>query len=56
MKIMRKPKDVRCMVKDTADSIINIMLRLDINEGKHEMLKKKWRRNLELLIPLQFYT
>lgn len=45
MKIRRKPKGIGCEVKNAADSVTNIMLRLEINEGKDEMSKKMWQKD-----------
>ncbi|XP_069354527.1 piggyBac transposable element-derived protein 3-like [Maniola hyperantus] len=46
MKIKRKPKGVGCEVKTACDSGTNIMIRMEINEGKESMSAKKWQREL----------
>lgn len=46
IKIKRKPKGVGCEVKNIADSTSNIMLRMEINEGKDLMKEKKWQAEL----------
>ncbi|CAG4980648.1 unnamed protein product [Parnassius apollo] len=43
MTIKRKPKGVGCEVKTACDSNTNIMMRLEIKEGKEAMSTKKWQ-------------
>lgn len=43
IKISSKPKDVEYECKTLADAQSNVMLRLEINEGKTEMAKKNGR-------------
>lgn len=46
IKIKRKPKGVGCEIKSIADASTNIMLGMEINEGKDAMIKKKWQKEL----------
>lgn len=47
IKIKRKPKGVGCEAKTIADSQTNIMIGLELNEGKNDMSNKKWQRQFD---------
>ena len=44
IKIKRKPKGVGCEIKSVAYASTNIMLAIEINEGKDTMATKKWQK------------
>lgn len=46
IKIKRKPKGIGCEAKTLADADSNIMIRIELNEGKDLMSRKKWQAEL----------
>ena len=44
IKIKRKPRGVGCEVKAVSDATSNIMLHIELNEGKSAMASKRWQK------------
>ena len=42
IKIKRKPKGVGCEAKTIADALSEIMIRIELNEGKEQNARKRW--------------